>query len=218
MGSDQDAGHRSMTETDLRAAVAELTRREPVFAGVLQRHGHPPMWDRQPGFASLLHIILEQQVSLASARVAFDRLRALADPLTAANLLLLDDRQLREAGFSRQKTRYARAVATAVVDGSLPLASLHELDDDHADAALRAVSGIGPWTAAIYRLSALGRPDAWPAGDLAVRAAIADLWHLPALPPAAGTVPRAEAWRPWRAVAARLLWQHYLGTRTRPPR
>jgi DNA-3-methyladenine glycosylase II len=199
-----------MTEAGLRRGVDELARREPRFAAVVARHGYPPTWSRAPGFASLIHIILEQQVSLASARAAFDRLRMLADPLTPESLLRLDDLRLREAGLSRQKIRYARAAASAVTSGSLDLAALSRLDDDAVDAGLRSLPGVGPWTASIYRLSALGRPDAWPAGDLAVIAAIADLWHLPALPSPAGTTARAEAWRPWRAVAARLLWQHHL--------
>ncbi len=205
-----------MTPADLRLGVQELTRREPLFAGVVAHHGFPLMWDRPPGFASLLHIMLEQQVSLASARVTFDRLGALAAPLTAKNLLQLDDAQLRQAGLSRQKSRYARAIAAAVEDGSLDLDALSGCDDDTVDVKLRAVVGIGAWTAAIYRLSALGRPDAWPGGDLAVVAGIAQLWQLPALPSPAETLVRAEAWRPWRAVAARLLWQHYLGVRKRP--
>jgi DNA-3-methyladenine glycosylase II len=202
-----------MTPAELSLGVAELTSREPRFAEVVRRHGSPLMWDRAPGFASLLHIMLEQQVSLASARATFDRLRALADPLTPENLLRLDDLQLRAAGLSRQKSRYARALAQATANGSLPLGTLSELDDDGVDARLRAVPGIGPWTAAIYRLSALRRPDAWPAGDLAVAAAIAGLWQLPVLPSPAETLRRAEPWRPWRAVAARLLWQQYLGSR-----
>ena len=217
MSTDHHAAARAlpMTAADLGRGVAELTRREPLFAAVVARHGSPPLWDRPPGFASLLHIMLEQQVSLASARATFDRLRALADPLTPENLLRLDDPRLRAAGLSRQKTRYARALADAVVSGALALETLGELDDAEVDAALRSVPGIGPWTAAIYRLSALGRADAWPAGDLAVAAGIADLWQLPALPPPAETALRAEAWRPWRSVAARLLWQQYLGTRAR---
>ncbi len=195
---------------DLRPGVAELVRREPRFAAVVDRYGFPLVWDRPPGFASLLHIMLEQQVSLASARVTFDRLRALTGPLSPASLLRLGDDELRSAGLSRQKARYVRALATALEEGSLVLEALPGLDDERVDAALRTVPGIGPWTAAIYRLSALGRPDAWPAGDLAVAAAIAALWELPALPTAAETITRAEAWRPWRAVAARILWQHYL--------
>ncbi|MCO8274865.1 DNA-3-methyladenine glycosylase 2 family protein [Actinoplanes sp. TRM 88003] len=206
-----------MSEDVLLAGVGELVRREPVFAGVVERHGVPPTWAREPGMASLLHIMLEQQVSLASARAVFDRLRALADPLTAENVLRLDDVQLREAGFSRQKARYARAVAAAVVAGSLDFAVLGDLDDDEVDARLQAVPGIGPWTSTIYRLSVLGRPDAWPATDLAVIAGIAALWQLPALPTKAEVIERADAWRPWRAVAARLIWQEYLGVRGKRP-
>jgi DNA-3-methyladenine glycosylase II len=202
-----------MTPADLHRGVSELTSREPLFAAVVARHGFPRMWDRPPGLPSLLHIMLEQQVSLASARATFERVKILADPLTAANLLKLDDLQLRGAGFSRQKTRYARAMATAVLDGTLDLDALPSLDDHAAEAALRALPGIGPWTSAIYLLSALGRPDAWPNGDLAVAVGIAEVWQLPAVPTPAEILLRAEAWRPWRAVAARLLWQQYLGSR-----
>jgi DNA-3-methyladenine glycosylase II len=197
----------------MQVIARELAEREPHFATVIGRFGLPPMWDRAPGFASLLHILLEQQVSLASARAAFDRLAAVAGPPTAATFLRLDDGRLRDIGFSRQKIRYARALATAIEDGSLNLDGLAELDDDSVDRALRAVPGIGPWTASIYRLSALGRPDAWPAGDLALAVAIADLWQLPAPPAPLETIQRAEPWRPWRAVATRLLWHHYLNTR-----
>ncbi|GAA1630268.1 DNA-3-methyladenine glycosylase family protein [Actinoplanes couchii] len=205
-----------MTTEDLRRGVAELARREDRFAAVVRQYGFPPMWDRAPGFATLLHIMLEQQVSLASARATFGQLTAITGSLTAENVLRLDDARLRSAGLSRQKARYARAVATAVVDGSLDLDALPVLEDASVDAMLLAVTGIGPWTAAIYRLSALGRADAWPASDLAVVTAIADLWQLPAPPAPADTLARAEAWRPWRSVAARLLWQQYLGKRTRP--
>jgi DNA-3-methyladenine glycosylase II len=202
-----------LTETRMHVAARELAEREPLFAAVIGRFGLPPLWDRPQGFGSLIHILLEQQVSLASARAAFDRLTAVAGPPVPETFLRLDDRQLREIGFSRQKTRYGRALATAIEDGSLALDRLAELDDDAVDRALRAIPGIGPWTASIYRLTALGRPDAWPAGDLAQAVAIADLWRLPAPPSPLETTQRAEAWRPWRAVATRLLWHHYLGTR-----
>lgn len=197
----------------MHLAAQELAGREPRFAAVIDRFGLPPMWDRPPGFGSLIHIMLEQQVSLASARAAFDRLAVAAGPPAPETFLGLDDGQLREIGFSRQKTRYARALAAAIEGGSLDLDRLDQLDDDEVDRALRAVPGIGPWTASIYRLSALGRPDAWPAGDLALAVAIADLWQLPAVPAPLETIQRAEPWRPWRAVATRLLWQQYLGTR-----
>jgi DNA-3-methyladenine glycosylase II len=206
-----------LTLPRMRDATRELAAREPIFAGVLERYGMPPMWDRPAGFGTLLHIMLEQQVSLASARAAYDRLRALIGEPAPATLLALTDAQLREAGFSRQKARYARALATAIGTGLLDLDGLGALGDDEADAALRVVPGIGAWTAAIYRLSALGRPDAWPASDLAVLIAVERLWHLPARPAPEEATALAEAWRPWRSVAARLLWHEYLSAPRRRP-
>ena len=199
------------------AAIAELGRRDPAFATIVARFGPPPPWDREPGFTTLLQIVLEQQVSLASAQAAFDRLSAVVDPLTPGGFLRLDDAQLLSIGFSRQKARYVRALATAVLDGSLDLDALPGLDDEKVDAALRTIPGIGPWTATIYRLMALGRPDAWPVHDIALAQAIAELWHRPARPTAEEMLALAEGWRPWRAVAARLLWHYYLSTpRSRP--
>ncbi|GAA3351547.1 DNA-3-methyladenine glycosylase [Amorphoplanes nipponensis] len=204
---------------DRQAAIAELGRREPVFATIVARFGPPPAWDREPGFVTLVRIVLEQQVSLASAQAAFDRLGAVVAPLTPRGFLLLDDAQLLAVGFSRQKARYVRALAAAVRDGSLELDALAGMDDETVDAALRAVPGIGPWTATIYRLMALGRPDAWPVHDIALAQAVAELWELPARPSPAEMLTIAEDWRPWRAIAARLLWHYYLSTpRGRPGR
>jgi DNA-3-methyladenine glycosylase II len=194
-------------------AVEELVRRDAAFGSVVERFGPPPAWDRAPGFASLLQIVLEQQVSLASARAAFDRLSAVVDPLTPAGFLTLDDARLLGIGFSRQKARYGRAIATALLDGTLDLDGLADLDDDTVDTTLRTIPGIGPWTATVYRLMVLGRPDAWPVHDIALAQAIAELWQLPARPTPAQMLVLAEGWRPWRAMAARLLWHHYLATR-----
>jgi DNA-3-methyladenine glycosylase II len=159
--------------------------------------------------------VLEQQVSLASAKAAFDRLAAAVDPLTPRGFLRLDDAQLLTIGFSRQKARYVRALAAAVLDGSLDLDALAGLDDEAVDAALRTVPGIGPWTATIYRLMALDRPDAWPVHDIALAQAVRELWELPDRPSPEEMLTIAENWRPWRAVAARLLWHYYLSTRRR---
>ncbi len=204
-----------MTDARRLAAITELGRRDPRFAGIVRRFGLPPAWDREPGFPALLQIVLEQQVSLASARAAFDRLSAVVDPLTPAGFLRLDDAQLLAIGFSRQKARYVRALAAAVLDGSLRLDTLADLDDAEVDAALRTIPGIGPWTATIYRLMALGRPDAWPVHDIALAQAVAELWELPGRPSPEEMLAIAEGWRPWRAVAARLLWHYYLSTRRR---
>ena len=203
----------SLSDSTLAAAVEDLAARDPALGEVVERFGHPPMWAREPGFPTLVHLILEQQVSLASAQAAFERLRASVDPLTPEGLLDLDDAQLLAIGFSRQKTQYARALAVAVRDGDLDLASLAALNDDEVDRRLTALPGIGPWTATIYRLMVLLRPDAWPIHDIALAQAIAETRGLDRRPAVAEMHDLAEAWRPWRAVAARLLWHHYLSVR-----
>ncbi len=166
----------------------------------------------EPGFATLVHIILEQQVSLASARAAFDRARALARPFAPATFLALDDRQLRVAGFSRQKTQYCRNLAQAILDKELQLGKLADLDDDEVRRQLTAIKGIGAWTADIYLIMVLGRPDVWPLGDIALAQAARELKRLSARPSGVEMTSIGESWRPWRAVAARVLWHHYLST------
>ena len=205
--------YAALTETSLAAAVDALAERDPVLGGVVARFGRPPLWAREAGFPTLVHLVLEQQVSLASAKAAFERLRAAADPLTPGALLRLDDWQLLAIGFSRQKARYARAIATALEDGALDLDALPDLDDAAVDAALTALPGIGPWTATIYRLMVLCRPDAWPVHDIALAQAIAEVRGLAQRPGADEMNVLAEGWRPWRAVAARILWHHYLSVR-----
>ncbi len=199
----------------LAAAVATLAARDADLAAIVARHGPPPLWDRAPGFATLLHIVLEQQVSLASAQAAFDRLRAVADPLTPARFLELDDAELLAIGFSRQKARYGRALARAVADGSLALDRLDQLDDEDVHGALQAIPGIGPWTSTIYLLMVLGRPDVWPVGDIALAESVGQVKGLGRRPDATEMAQLGEAWRPWRSVAARLFWHDYLARRGR---
>lgn len=200
----------SLTEASLHDAVAELSRRDPDLGAVVARYGPPPLWAREPGFPTLVLLILEQQVSLASARAAYNRLEAATGTVTPANFLALDDGELRTAGFSRQKAGYARALAEAMLGGAFDPDSLPDLDDDGVRRALTALKGIGPWTAEIYLLMVLRRPDAWPAGDLALATAAQQVKGLAARPSPAELVELAEAWRPWRAAAARILWHHYL--------
>ena len=204
---------RALSEADLPTAVAELAARDPALASIAVRFGTPPLWAREPGFPTLVHLILEQQVSLASAKAAFDRLHARTGALTPDTFLALDDLELLGIGFSRQKTRYARALATAVQTGELDLERLGAADDDEADRRLTALPGIGPWTATIYRLMVLCRPDAWPIHDIALAQALAEVRGLGARPSPQELDEAAEAWRPLRAVAARLLWHHYLSVR-----
>lgn len=204
-----------LDEATLCKAASGLGARDARLGAALQRYGVPPLWAREPGFPTLLHIILEQQVSLASARAAFRRLLEVASPLTPERFLELDDAMLKAAGFSRQKTRYGRELAQAVLSGALDLERLARLEDDEVRVQLTAVKGIGRWTADIYLLMALGRPDIWPSGDLALAAAARSVLGLDALPTSAELLELAENWRPWRAVAARLLWHAYLSERGR---
>lgn len=199
-----------LTEETLRQGVESLAQRDPDLAVILHQWGMPPLWAREPGFPALILIILEQQVSLASARAAFNRLLARATPLTPEAFLTLNDDTLRAVGFSRQKAGYSRHLAQALVRGEFDLAHLALLPDDAARAALVTRKGIGPWTADIYLLMCLGRPDSWPVGDLGLQLAIQTVKRLDKRPTASEMVELAEAWRPWRAVAARLLWHHYL--------
>ena len=203
----------SLTEDSLVVAVRDLAAHDTALGGIVERFGSPPLWGRPPGFPTLVHIILEQQVSLASAAAAYGRLQARVDPLTPAGLLALTDAELLAIGFSRQKARYARALASAVEDGSLDLDGLADLDDEAVDRELHSVPGIGPWTATIYRLMVLRRPDAWPASDIALAQSLAEVQGLPERPSPEEMLAAAEAWRPWRAVAARILWHGYLETR-----
>jgi DNA-3-methyladenine glycosylase II len=201
---------RPLDGPSYRKGLRELAGRDPDLGGILDRFGPPPMWDRAPGFPTLVHIILEQQVSLASARAAFDRLVETVGELTPECLLQLDDEALKRAGFSRQKTDYARILATALIDGELDLERLADLPDNAVRDELMSLKGIGRWTADIYLLMALGRPDVWPVGDLALVVAAQRIKGLETRPKPEEFHALGEAWRPWRSVAARLLWHHYL--------
>jgi DNA-3-methyladenine glycosylase II len=207
--------HESLTSVSLAAAVEELAVRDPDLAGIVARHGHPPLWDREPGFATLLHIILEQQVSLASAQAAFDRLRAAAEPLAPVRFLELTDAELLAIGFSRQKARYGRALAEAMRSGALDLDGLHDLDDGAVHETLQRVPGIGPWTSTIYLLMVLLRPDLWPAGDIALAESVGEVKGIGRRPDATEMAELGDTWRPWRSVAARLFWHDYLARRGR---
>ncbi len=177
---------------------------------MIERLGPPPLWDREPGFPTLVHIILEQQVSLASARSAFEKLNAALPKLEPTSFLELDDASLRKIGFSGQKASYCRNLARSILDSTLDICDLPSLSDDDVRRELTKVKGIGPWTAHIYLLMVLGRPDIWPAGDLALAVAVQNLKHLPERPTMDHLLSISEPWRPFRAVAARVLWNHYL--------
>ena len=179
-----------------------------------EKYGRPPLWVRDPGFPTLVYIILEQQVSLASARAAYQRLLAATKPrLTPASFLRLSDGELKSIGFSRQKTLYTRLLAEALDRGHFDLRHLHDLHDDSARKMLIALKGIGYWTADIYLLSALRRPDIWPIGDLALATAVQEVKRLRIRPSPEKLEKMSAPWRPYRAVAARLFWHAYLSKR-----
>jgi DNA-3-methyladenine glycosylase II len=199
-----------LDEAGLLRAVEVLTAIDPDLAGIAERHGPPPLWAREPGFGTLVRIILEQHVSLASAEAALRRVVVAAGAIEPGAIVIAGEDGLRSAGLTRQKSRYLVGLAGDVLDGRLDLEAVAVTDDDEARARLTGVVGIGRWTADIYLLMALGRPDIWPVGDLALAGAMRRAKALPALPRAAEQVAIAETWRPWRAVAARLLWHAYL--------
>ncbi len=188
---------------------------EPLFARILERAGRPRFRRRRNGFGTLLHIILEQQVSIDAAAAMHRRLVGLCHPLAPKTFLTLDDQTLRSCGFSRQKMSYARDLARAVESGTFDFAGLAELDDEIAVAQLVAMRGIGRWSAEIYSLFALGRPDIWPAADLGLQVAVGNELGLGSRASEDAVRRRGEVWRPWRSVAACLFWQSYLHARGR---
>jgi DNA-3-methyladenine glycosylase II len=200
----------------LDQGIAALSA-EPVFAAILAEAGPPRFRQRRNGFATLLHIILEQQVSIDAAAAMHRRLSEVCNPLTPGGFLTLDDATLRACGFSRQKAGYARGLAEKVRSGEFDFARLAEADDESAQAALLALKGIGRWSSEVYLLFALGRADVWPAADLGLQLAVAERLALDARPAEAELRHRGEAWRPWRSVAACLFWQAYLHKRRRSP-
>ena len=203
---------RFLTERSLRSATRRLTAQDSDLAAIVSVYGPPPLWAREPGFPTLIHIILEQQVSLASARAAYHRLVSATGQLSPERFLALRDEELKSIGFSRQKTAYGRGLAEAILDGRLDLALIETLDDSEAKARLIAVKGIGSWTADIYLMMGLRRPDTWPSGDLALAVAVQRVKRLRKKPTPERLQKVGEAWRPWRAVAARILWHYYLSS------
>ncbi len=195
--------------------TAALVDADEALARVVAEHGVPPFWSRPAGFRSLVLLILEQQVSLASAAAAYRRLRERVRTVTPETVLACSPEELRADGVSRQKDRYLRALASAVESGSLDLEALASLDDETARAALVALPGIGRWTADVYLLACLGRPDLWPVGDRALQVAVAEALDLPEVPDPVALEPLGERWRPHRSSAARILWHGYLGRRGR---
>ena len=194
--------------------MSALAAADRDLGAALASVGAPPFWTRPPGFETLVRFITEQSVSLAAADAVFGRLEQACQPLAPPKLRRMTENQLRACGYSMQKAGYLRAIAAAVENG-FDLAALDRLDDNQARQRLVALRGIGPWTADNYLLFALRRPDVFPEGDRALQMGTAEVKGLGGVPTPKELLMIAEAWRPWRAVAARLIWHHYLSTRGR---
>jgi DNA-3-methyladenine glycosylase II len=207
---------RSLTNNSLKSATRTLAAEHPIFDSVYKAYGTPPLWDREPGFGTLLNIILEQQVSLASAKACFDKLTSHLGEVTPASLLTVNDTDLKVIGFSRQKAAYARHLSEAIINEHIDLDGLHKLPDVEVKAALMRLKGVGEWTSDIYLLMALLRPDVMPKGDIALHEAYKRLSGADKRPGSDEFLEIAEAWKPYRSVAARLLWHFYLSEKARP--
>ena len=203
---------RPINKDDLARAAKNLARKIPQFKPILDRFGVPPLWDRPAGFATLIYIILEQQVSLASAKATYDKLLQKLGKINPQNFLTLSDAELKNIGFSRQKTGYCRVVARQITEGNLKLDLLNKMPDIDVKNRLMAIKGIGHWTSDIYLLMVLRRPDVWPHGDRALAVAAYEVFNMNDIPEYSLLQRLADSWKPWRSVAARLLWQHYLNT------
>ena len=206
---------RSLTRALLGEGARALASRDSDLARVHARLGDPPIWGRRPGFPALVKIILEQQVSLRSAAAMYRRIESHAGVMTPQAVSHLGVTGLRRLGVTRQKAAYCHGLAQRIIDGRLDLAALGRAPDEDGRKQLLAVPGIGPWSVDIYYVMALRRPDVWPRGDLALANALRDVKGLRALPSHDEQLKLSQAWAPWRSVAARILWAHYLSQRGR---
>ena len=202
-----------LTEASLDDGAQQLAILDADLGQIYVRLGTPPLWAREPGFASLVHIILEQQVSMKAAQTVFERLSAHLGEMSPQRVVAVGEEGLKAFGLTRQKSRYCFELAERIRTGKLNLEQLSVLSDSEGREILLAVPGLGPWSVDVYYLMALRRPDVWPLGDLALAAAMQQIKQLPAPATRQQQVEIASAWSPWRAVAARLLWMHYLDAR-----
>lgn len=209
--------HRLETEADIDRGLTHLLRIDPRLQDVLAVAGRPPLRRRPAGFPGLVATMIGQQLSTASANAIWSRLAAAYDPFVPEALRRARIARLKQVGLSEAKIRSLKALATALASGALDLEMLADMDADEAHRALVAHHGIGPWTADSYLLFCLGHADAWPAGDLALREALRLAFALAERPSIKEMHAIAESWRPWRGVAAFLLWSYYRAVKRRDP-
>lgn len=204
---------RQFSKEDFTIICNKLSKKDRELKTIIKTHGYPPMWSRPATFSTLIHIILEQQVSLASAKAAFVKLKKRIGNITPKKVLALSDAELRACYFSRQKTVYARHLAGAIVSKQLNLKKLSELRDEEIRTELKKIKGIGDWTVDVYLLFALQRSDLFPTGDLAMMNSFKEIKQLPKHTSKEDIIALAENWRPHRSIATMLLWHAYIETR-----
>ncbi|MEZ5345884.1 MAG: hypothetical protein R2681_10060 [Pyrinomonadaceae bacterium] len=199
-----------LSKKDLGAICRKLAKSDPALGHIFNTYGEPPLWDREPGFSTLVHIILEQQVSLASALSAFNKLNEKIGKITPKKVLGLSDAEMKSCYFSRQKTAYVRHLAESVIEKRLDLEAIEQLSDEEAKTELEKIKGIGNWTSDIYLLMVLLRRDVMPKGDIALHSAYQKLHGMEKRPGSDEFIELTQKWTPYRSVAARLLWHFYL--------
>lgn len=212
MSADQQKMYefKALSNALLREATHFLAEKDTALAHVFEKYGYSPLWNREPSFETLVHLILEQQVSLASANAAFQKLKEKIGQVSPENFLTLDDDELKKIGFSRQKTNYARSLAEKVQSGEFDFEKLQHLDDAAVKNEMKKLKGIGDWTADVYLSECLLRPDILPKGDIAMLEAIRVLKNLDSRPTHDVFEKLTEHWRPFRSVGTRMLWHFYL--------
>jgi DNA-3-methyladenine glycosylase II len=197
-------------EGNFKACCRKLAGKDPVLKAILKNYGYPPIYKRIQSFETLIHIILEQQVSLASAKAALHKLKERLGTVTAKKLLRLSDSELQNCYFSRQKIIYSRHLAKAIVSGTLVLKTLPAKSDETIRAELTAIKGIGNWTTDVYLMMCLQRADLFPIGDIALVNSVKHELMLPKETPKETILELAENWRPWRSIASFLFWHAYI--------
>ena len=200
------------SSTNYQSICDKLASADPDLQKIIATHGYPPFWSRPNSFESLVHIILEQQVSLASALSALNKLQERVQEITPARILLLTDEEMRACYVSRQKNGYIKYMAEAILSGQINLEEFPVMHDDEVRAKLVALKGIGNWTADVYMISALHRADIFPIGDLAAVNALKRVKNLPKETPVDQILEITNQWQPYRTIAAKLLWHYYLST------
>lgn len=205
--------YQSLSRDTLPDAVTRLCALDSLMNTLVQTHGSPPLWPRTQSFETLVHIILEQKVSLASAMAVMLRVKILCPSMTALAFLGVSESDLREAGVSGRKVSYCQSIAAALASGELNLRSLRFRPNEDILQQLTAIRGIGPWTAGVYLLMSIRREDAWASGDRALVVSYAESCELSKIPSYQEFDEIAKQWQPLRSVAARVLWHAYLSRR-----